>query len=276
MKITIERFLNNGFGLARNLEGEIVFVKNALPGEVVRLDEAGLVRKKGVLWADEFKLEEPSDSRTQPDCPHGWRCGGCATLHIRPRDELDLKTQAITDNLKRLAHWAGMTLERHDFPRAQSRYRGKLHANGTHLGWKVASSDQLVQIQECRVLPLPIQQNLAPLQQSVAKLQFQGEVYFAVHPESQKALLSFHGRTGHPKGLSRLGDLPGIAGVIYSDPRGRCRQHWGERTLNFSWPPFTVSLAPEQFFQANPKSWPVFHTILNAYLERFERYGNAL
>ena len=267
MQIQIEKFLNNGYGLARMPDGAIVFVKNALPGETVDLDDQTLTRKKGVFWAETFQLEMPSVSRTQPDCLHGRDCGGCATLHIRSEDELALKAQAISDNLKRLAQWKGVELECYDFPRDASRYRGKFHANGTFLGWKKAGSNQLIRIGECRVLPKSLQNILSPLQERIAKISFSGEIYFAVHPETQQVLLGFQGTARDPKALATLCQQEGIAGISFSGAKGNARLNWGKKFLNVSWPPFQVAVEASQFFQSNPKSWATFQNLLRDYLE---------
>ncbi len=92
---------HGGFCVAR-LDGQVVFVRHALPGERV----VALVTEvhSGYLRADAVEILEPSPDRVAPPCPYAGpgRCGGCDLQHAAPRAQLDWKTAVLREQLTRL------------------------------------------------------------------------------------------------------------------------------------------------------------------------------
>ena len=62
-------------GVARNGEGKVVFVEDALPGEEVRV----VTKRRKNNWeqATLVELRRESLQRVVPRCPHFGVCGGC-------------------------------------------------------------------------------------------------------------------------------------------------------------------------------------------------------
>ena len=84
--------------LAR-LDGRVVFVAGALPGERVR---ALITRRTGkVAWADTREVMEASADRREPSADP--RCGGALYAHIQYGRQLQLKSEVITDAFRRIA-----------------------------------------------------------------------------------------------------------------------------------------------------------------------------
>jgi tRNA/tmRNA/rRNA uracil-C5-methylase (TrmA/RlmC/RlmD family) len=100
---------HGGHCVAR-LEGRVVFVRHALPGEQVlaRLTEAAPTAR---FWrADAVEVLRASPDRVPPPCPvaRPGGCGGCDWQHATPVAQRRLKGQVVAEQLRRLA---GIVLE---------------------------------------------------------------------------------------------------------------------------------------------------------------------
>jgi tRNA/tmRNA/rRNA uracil-C5-methylase (TrmA/RlmC/RlmD family) len=100
---------HGGHCVAR-LEGRVVFVRHALPGERVRIRVTDTSHEK--FWrADAYEILEPSPDRVQPRCPVSGpgRCGGCDFQHVSLEGQRRLKASVLAEQLRRLAgiEWDG-------------------------------------------------------------------------------------------------------------------------------------------------------------------------
>lgn len=92
-----------GACVARSDEGQVVFVRHALPGERVRA--VVTARTTTFLRADAVEVLTPSPDRVAAPCPYAGpgRCGGCDWQHVAlPRQRL-LKGELVAEQLRRLA-----------------------------------------------------------------------------------------------------------------------------------------------------------------------------
>lgn len=95
---------HGGHCVARH-EGRVVFVRHALPGEVVlaRLLESA---PEAAFWrADAVEVLEASPDRVPPPCPLAGpgRCGGCDWQHVDLAAQRRLKADVVTEQLRRIA-----------------------------------------------------------------------------------------------------------------------------------------------------------------------------
>ena len=93
---------------ARTEEGQVVFVRHALPGERVRAQVTE--RHRSYLRADAIEILEASADRVAPPCPHAGpgRCGGCDWQHVGLGRQRQLKAEVLAGQLR---HLAGLDLE---------------------------------------------------------------------------------------------------------------------------------------------------------------------
>jgi tRNA/tmRNA/rRNA uracil-C5-methylase (TrmA/RlmC/RlmD family) len=93
---------HGGHCVAR-LDGQVVFVRHALPGERVRL--AITERTKSFLRADAVEVLEAAPGRVEPPCPYSGpgRCGGCDFQHVDPAAQRQLLGDVVSEQLRRLA-----------------------------------------------------------------------------------------------------------------------------------------------------------------------------
>lgn len=81
-------------------EGEVVFVSDAIPGDVV---DVLVIRSKKNLGEGVVKsYNSLSPDRTEPVCEHFGLCGGCKWQHMKYEAQLSHKEQNVRDSMKRI------------------------------------------------------------------------------------------------------------------------------------------------------------------------------
>ncbi|MGW8065135.1 class I SAM-dependent RNA methyltransferase [Streptomyces ziwulingensis] len=109
-EVEIGPVAHGGHCIARTSEGQVLFVRHALPGErvVVRVTEGE--EGSRFLRADAVEILDASKDRIEAPCPFAGpgRCGGCDWQHAKPGAQRRLKGEVVAEQLKRLA---GLTPE---------------------------------------------------------------------------------------------------------------------------------------------------------------------
>ncbi|NND75626.1 MAG: class I SAM-dependent RNA methyltransferase, partial [Ilumatobacter sp.] len=103
MALTVrpDRLVAGGDAMARDVDGRVVFVRGALPGEevVVDVESAKKDFARGVV-AD---VLDPSPDRVEPQCYHRRAgCGGCGWMHLDHDAQLEAKTEIVRESLRRI------------------------------------------------------------------------------------------------------------------------------------------------------------------------------
>ena len=96
--IEITSMDHNGRGIGK-LNNKIVFVKNALPGEIVNLKI--LKEKKNFIEAEVLSYIKKAENRIESVCPYYLECGGCDLLHLNYNDQLKFKQDKINNIINR-------------------------------------------------------------------------------------------------------------------------------------------------------------------------------
>ncbi|MDA8290491.1 MAG: TRAM domain-containing protein, partial [Actinomycetota bacterium] len=94
---------SGGGCVARAPDGRVVFVRHALPGELVVARVTA--ESASFLRADAVAVLEPSADRVDPPCPHAGpgRCGGCDWQHVALAAQRELKGGLVSGHLRHLA-----------------------------------------------------------------------------------------------------------------------------------------------------------------------------
>jgi tRNA/tmRNA/rRNA uracil-C5-methylase (TrmA/RlmC/RlmD family) len=97
------------------LDGRVVFVRHALPGELVRARVTEGGEESRYLRADAVEVLRASADRVPSPCPSAGPglCGGCDWQHASPEAQRRLKSDVVREQLHRLA---GLDLEVHVEP----------------------------------------------------------------------------------------------------------------------------------------------------------------
>jgi 23S rRNA (uracil1939-C5)-methyltransferase len=257
--LTIEKPVAGGRMLAR-LDGAVVLVSGAIPGEVVEAEIEKIQR--GTIWARTARIVERVADRVDAE---DTACGGNVLAHVRYERQLELKQDIIRDAFARIARAplaGGLQIER-SRPDGY-RMRARLHhvqgrfgffREGTHEWCDPARTGQL----------LP--ETLDALRALEATLDSSRSAAVVVdvevaenRPASQRAFHLLLHDDSDPARLGALRAISGAAGVSCSRLRGgRPRTLWGtpEVTDTIALPresgEYTVSLTrhAHAFFQGN-------------------------
>src|SRR5215831_5482354 len=150
MRVTIEKMVYGGAGLARTPDG-VIFVPRSAPGDV--LDVEVFERKKDYASARIISILEPSPDRQTPSCPNYETAGCCHWQHIRYERQLEIKEAVLRETLQRTGqtHWEG-PISVIQGPDRHYRLRATFHVRGERLGFMRERSNVVVPILECHSL----------------------------------------------------------------------------------------------------------------------------
>ena len=166
-------------GVAHRPDGKVVFIKGALPFEVVT---ANIHRKKsnweqGMVQA----IQRESSQRVTPGCPHfglhEGACGGCKMQHLHIGAQVAVKQRVLEDNLWHLGKVKADTILRPiEGPAWGYRYRARISVRhvrkkGTVLvGFHERKSGYVADMKECHVLPPHVSDLLLPLRALITSM----------------------------------------------------------------------------------------------------------
>ena len=89
-----------GKSIAKAPDGRVIFVENAVPGDIV--DIRTQKRRKNYYEGIAIHFHSFSDKRTQPVCEHFGYCGGCKWQNMSYENQLFYKQKEVENNLKHL------------------------------------------------------------------------------------------------------------------------------------------------------------------------------
>ena len=89
-----------GKSIAKAPDGKVIFIGNAVPGDVV--DVQTTKRKKSFYEGTATHFHEYSDKRVEPPCIHFSVCGGCKWQFMDYKHQLYYKEKEVVNNLTRL------------------------------------------------------------------------------------------------------------------------------------------------------------------------------
>jgi len=154
--VTAVDLTHDGLGVVRLEDGYTVFVEGLLKGEkaVITMTE----RRKSYGFGSITELLERSPFRVAPRCAHFETCGGCDLMHMDYDVQLAFKKYRLETTLKRagmdnipVGDMIGMVNPYH--------YRNKIEIKfaqgekGLEAGFFRAKSHELVNLQECHIMP---------------------------------------------------------------------------------------------------------------------------
>ena len=171
--VLVESLDQEGRGVA-HAEGKVIFIEDALPGEVVEF--ASHQRKPKYEFAEARKIVRASASRVAPRCRYFGVCGGCSMQHLEPRAQVAAKQRVLEENLARIGKvTAGTMLSPIHGPTWGYRYRARFSARyvakkGALVGFRERHSSFVADMRTCEVVPARISAMLGPLRQLIASL----------------------------------------------------------------------------------------------------------
>lgn len=145
-----------GKSIAKAPDGRVVFIKNAVPGDVATVET--FKKRKGFYEAKAIAFSELSDKRTDPQCPHFGVCGGCQWQHMNYESQLFYKQKEVEENLKRIAKVALPPLLPIIASKEQFFYRNKMEFSFSDNKWltlKQIQSDEIIEDRDALGFHIP-------------------------------------------------------------------------------------------------------------------------
>lgn len=173
-ELNVESLDHEARGVA-HLDGKVVFVEGALPGERVT---AQLIKKKPKFnTARAIEIHKSSWLRVKPDCPHFGVCGGCAMQHLAADAQVAVKQRVLEDAFKHLADLKPeQILAPIHGPAWGYRYRARLtvrlvpRKGGVLVGFHERRSSYVADMTSCSVLPARVSDLLIPLRRLIESM----------------------------------------------------------------------------------------------------------
>ena len=134
-----------GVSVAKAPEGQVIFIPNVVPGDVV--DVQTFKKRKAYFEGKAIKFHELSSHRVEPVCEHFGVCGGCKWQNMKYEQQLFYKNQEVFNHLKRIGK-----IELPDFEpilgsEKQFFYRNKMEFGFSNQRWltedEIKSEDDL-------------------------------------------------------------------------------------------------------------------------------------
>ncbi|MFH1809841.1 MAG: RsmD family RNA methyltransferase [Pseudomonadota bacterium] len=169
--VTVDDLAHGGDGVAR-LEGQVYFVRGALPGDRVTLREVQQRRRHAL--AEVSSLVEASPLRVPATCTHHPACGGCPWHELQDTAQLEAKIRIVAETLRRLARLDIEKLPPLEIAPGDHqivdglircvragqgegyRIRARLHlerrGDHTRAGYRAARSHHVIDVEHCLVL----------------------------------------------------------------------------------------------------------------------------
>ena len=138
IELLIESLAFGGMGLS-NINGKIVFVKNAIPGQIVL---ARITKKRSAFFeARKLQIIKETKDCIQPICDHFNDCGGCSFQNLIYEKQLFYKEQQVNDLYKKMGKFQGVCSEKIVPCQNQFNYRNKMEFSFSNKRWILADND---------------------------------------------------------------------------------------------------------------------------------------
>lgn len=152
LQVTPERLVAGGDALAREPDGRVVFVPDALPGEVVEVEL--IDERRDFARARLVKVVTPSPDRVAPPCPNVVRgCGGCSWQHLALNAQRSARLDIVREALMRQGRLVDpVVVAGPELPAEALRTTMRFGVDGRgRLGLRARASHDVVPLDECLI-----------------------------------------------------------------------------------------------------------------------------
>ncbi len=132
IKLTIDTLAYGGRGVAK-VDGYVVFVKNAIPGQKVK----ALIyrKKKGYAEARPLEVLEESPHNVSAPCEHFAFCGGCTFQQLDYAEQVNQKKMQVEDLFRRQAGISDFKVDEVIAAEELYHYRNKMEFSFSNRRW---------------------------------------------------------------------------------------------------------------------------------------------
>ncbi len=250
-QVRFEKMVYGGDCLGRMPDGRAIFVPFVLPGELAEIELTE--QKERFARGRLVKLLERSPELVDPTCPYFSVCGGCHYQHLSYAQQVALKRNLVRDQLERIGKLTNLPeIEITASPNPFG-YRNQVQFHPTHaenadatlhLGYKLATSDEVLPIEKCLLIPDELNELLTQIELEADS----GIARLAMRIDNDgEIMLVFEGQSDEPPELSI--ELP--VSSTYLSPDGRSLNLGGNDAMVYRVLGKDFLVSPESFFQVN-------------------------
>lgn len=255
--VTIEALDDYGRGIA-HLDKKVVFIEDALPGEIVDIDI--IKDKKSFSEGSVSKYLVKSNMRVKSLCPYFKECGGCSLFSLAYEDTLKFKATKIQNLLKKnkINYNKKIEIVKNDNPLY---YRNKisLKIENGRIGYYEEKSHRLVEIKECIIARRPIDEVIKNYKLLNLK---DASLTIRVNNNDEVLLIIESKEKEYNIELAKLKEKIKLVGIVYNDITIYGDNFFYERIGGFL---FKVSY--NSFFQVNHNINEKLFNLLSQYIQ---------
>jgi len=150
-RLSVSAYAAEGKSIAHLEDGKVVFIENAIPGDVVDVHISK--NKKSYAEGKVTRLVTPSELRIEPFCDHFGVCGGCKWQMLPYAQQTAYKQQQVADQLHRIGHVELPDMQTIMGSPVQRLYRNKLEF--TFSSKRYHTHEELLAAGDARLAPEP-------------------------------------------------------------------------------------------------------------------------
>lgn len=254
--VKIEKLDHFGRGLVHN--NGIIFVENALPGDIVDIE---IVKdKKGIKEAVVLKYKERSNMYQEAICPYAKECGGCHIINLQYEEQLNYKKQKVQELIDKMLKEDIKVNEVLSSGNAFN-YRNKitLHGDGKKIGLYRNKTNEVIAINECQLVNPRINALINRLNDYLAQ---RDVLIYDVTIKTTTLLedmLIVHGRLDYEDFKKEFSDVK----VIFINEQMVTKEHYIREELLSK----QFDISPNSFFQVNMQTTPLLYEKVKALLK---------
>lgn len=256
------RLSDDGRGIAQ-VDGKVVFVRGALPGETVEARRVATHRRFDE--AELLSVRDAAPERVTPPCPRYGACGGCDLQHLALEAQRAHKVAVLTAALRRakLSPLPAVEAPAVDLPGLAYRRRARFSVHWGRggrltLGFREGKGHRIVGLRSCPILTPALAEAPGALHDALEGLAlgpWLTHVDAVAEGEGGWCRLAFRGRRGEPLPPLEAADRARLSGLaqtlglpVLADLEGR-HESFGEGEPEIR--DGGVAYAPGAFLQAN-------------------------
>ena len=157
-ELAVTSMAHGGEAIGRH-EGQVVFVRGAIPGETVRARVTDVPGHGRFLRAATLDVLSPSPDRVSPPCRYFGQCGGCDWQFMSVDAQRRWKARVVTDQLTRIGRetqgaWDSLVVEALPGDTTGLHWRSRMRyaiSPAGHAGLRTHHSHDVVPIDECLI-----------------------------------------------------------------------------------------------------------------------------
>lgn len=242
-EIKILRQNNEGDGVG-TIDGIVIFVKGALPGEIVEVKIEEIY--KNYAFANIVKIIEESSQRKIPECPYFNECGGCNLMHQNYDSQLEFKKNKIISIFKKVCNMDIDLKEVYSYNTFNYRNKVVFKVKNDKVGFYKPKTREIIDIDKCIISNEKINKCLTSIRKFIKENKDNEIKEVMIRVCDNKVMISIDNI--NEKFKDKFIKVFDYVSSIYINNK----LVFGISSLNQSLNNLVFNVSPKSFFQINP------------------------